>query len=488
MTALALTRRRLLASSVAAGALPLLGSLPSWAQSPAVDLRVEKREIEIKGRSASVLGVRQSSGISGLTLDPGMPFRVDLQNALAVPTIIHWHGQTPPPDQDGVPEFNVPALLPGEIRSYDFPARFGTHWMHSHEGLQEQSLLAGPLIVRTKEDISADEQEVVVLFQDFSFSSPEELLASLTGGVMGGHDHSSMSHGSSGSMAGHDMSSMQSMAGMDHGAKPDLNDIDYDAYLANDRTLEDPEVVRTERGGRVRLRLINGSAGTAYWIDLGGTEATAIAVDGDPVEPIAGTRFPLAIAQRLDLRLTVPAGAMVPVLAQREGDTARTGILLAAPDASIVRIDGNAASEAPPADLSLERRLKTTMPLATRPVDNALTMTLTGTMTPYAWTIDGRNWGDHIPLRVKKGQRVGIKIVNKTMMAHPMHLHGHHFQIAALDGVPLAGALRDTILVMPEATVDLIFDADNPGRWLFHCHNLMHMATGMMTEVAYDPS
>ncbi len=143
-------------------------------------------------------------------------------------------------------------------------------------------------------------------------------------------------------------------------------------------------------------------------------------------------------------------------------------------------------SEAPAADLSLERRLKSTTPLASRPVDNALTMLLTGTMAPYAWTIDGRNWGDHIPLRVKKGQRVGVKIVNKTMMAHPMHLHGHHFQIVTLDGVPLAGALRDTILVMPEATVDLIFDADNPGRWLFHCHNLMHMATGMMTEVAYD--
>jgi len=178
----------------------------------------------------------------------------------------------------------------------------------------------------------------------------------------------------------------------------------------------------------------------------------------------------------------------VPVLAQREGDTARTGILLAAPDAAITKVAGNSALEAPPCDLSLERRLKSTMPLASRPVDNALTMLLTGTMAPYAWTIDGKNWGDHIPLRVQKGQRVGIKIVNKTMMAHPMHLHGHHFQIVALDGVPLAGALRDTILVMPEATVDLIFDADNPGRWLFHCHNLMHMATGMMTEVAYDPA
>lgn len=483
MSAFTLTRRRLLASGVAAATVPSLRCMPSWAQSPAIDLRVEKRVIDVKGRAASVLGVRQHSGVSGLTLDPGLPFRVNLQNALGEPTIIHWHGQTPPPDQDGVPEFNVPALLPGEIRAYDFPARFGTHWMHSHLGLQEQSLLAGPLIIRTKEDLAADEQEVVVLFQDFSFTNPEELLANLTGGAMAGHDMANMQ-----SMAGHDMSNMEAMAGMDHGAKPDLNDINYDAYLANDRTLDDPQVVRTERGGRVRLRLINGSAATAYWIDLGNVEATAIAVDGDPVEPIVDTRFPLAIAQRLDLRLTVPAGKVVPVLAQREGDTARTGILLAAPDAAIGKIDGNSGSAAPAVDLSLERRLKTTMPLAARLVDNAMTMQLTGSMAPYAWTIDGRNWSDHIPLRVKKGQRVGIKIVNKTMMAHPMHLHGHHFQIVALDGVPLAGALRDTILVMPEATVDLIFDADNPGRWLFHCHNLMHMATGMMTEVAYDPA
>lgn len=214
MTAYALTRRRLLATGAAAGALPLLGRMPSWAQPPAIDLRVEKRTIDVKGRSASVLGVRQPSDVSGLTLDPDMRFRVNLQNALGEPTIIHWHGQTPPPDQDGVPEFNVPALMPGEIRGYDFPARFGTHWMHSHQGLQEQSLLAGPLIVRTKEDLADDEQEVVVLFQDFSFKSPEELLASLTGGAMTGHDHGSMPIGD-GNMAGHDMSNMEGMAGMD---------------------------------------------------------------------------------------------------------------------------------------------------------------------------------------------------------------------------------------------------------------------------------
>jgi len=71
------------------------------------------------------------------------------------------------------------------------------------------------------------------------------------------------------------------------------------------------------------------------------------------------------------------------------------------------------------------------------------------------------------------------------MMAHPMHLHGHHFQVVAIDGTPVSGAVRDTVLVPVNGTVTLAFDAENPGRWLFHCHNLYHMATGMMTEVTY---
>jgi FtsP/CotA-like multicopper oxidase with cupredoxin domain len=106
-------------------------------------------------------------------------------------------------------------------------------------------------------------------------------------------------------------------------------------------------------------------------------------------------------------------------------------------------------------------------------------------MMPYQWSFDGRSWADHVPLGVKAGQRVAIELVNRSMMAHPMHLHGHHFQVVALDGTPLAGAVRDTVLVPVNGSVTLAFDADNPGRWLFHCHNLYHMATGMMTELAY---
>ena len=65
-----------------------------------------------------------------------------------------------------------------------------------------------------------------------------------------------------------------------------------------------------------------------------------------------------------------------------------------------------------------------------------------------------------------------------------MHLHGHAFQVTAL--VTLAGAVRDTVLVPPFGRVRFAFDADNPGRWGFHCHNLYHRATGMITEFRYD--
>jgi len=121
------------------------------------------------------------------------------------------------------------------------------------------------------------------------------------------------SHGAGGHGAGH---------GMGHGGgRIHLHDVDYDAFLANDRTLDDPEVFRVERGGRVRLRLINGATATNFWLDLGGLEGRLVAVDGVAVEPVLGRRFEFAIAQRLDILLDLPTGEGAwPVFAVREGE------------------------------------------------------------------------------------------------------------------------------------------------------------------------
>lgn len=463
---IALSRRHLLASAAALAAAPA-----ARAEAPPLALVATRRTIEVLGRPAAVFGLEGPTG-PGLTLAPGQRFAVELRNRTGEETVIHWHGQTPPAAQDGVTDTGLAApIADGAAQRYDFPARAGTHWMHSHHGLQEQALLAAPLVVHTGEDLRADAQEVTVLLHDFSFRPPAEVLASVTKGH--GAGHGGMRHGAH---AGHGA------------AMPmDLNDFDYDAYLANDRTLADPLVVRTERGGRVRLRLINGATGTAFWIDTGALAAQLVAVDGNPVAPLALRRLPLAQGQRADLLVRLPAGGgAFPILAQREGDRQRTGVILASPDAAIRKLADLADAAAGAADLSIERGIKAASGLPQRAADVRHRVLLTGGMHSYAWTLDDRAWGRHRTLRVKTGQRVEIETANRSPMAHPMHLHGHHFQVVAIDGRRIPGAVRDTVLVPVNASVTIAFDADNPGSWLFHCHNLFHMAAGMMTELAYD--
>lgn len=466
-----------LAAGTAACALPgTLASSPAHAQAAPRSLTIASRTLDIAGRSATVFGLTAEDGTPGLTLGAGERFDVRLASRIDAPTLIHWHGLTPPWEQDGVPDNPAAPLAPGDSRAYDFPAGpGGTHWMHAHT-LQEQALLAAPLIVRTKEDASRDEQEVVILLHDFSFTPAETLLARLRGPSAGTMNHGGMNHGgmNHGSM-GH--------SGMTHGAgSMDLNDIAYDAYLANDRTLHDPQVVRVERGGRVRLRIINGAAATGFILSTGQIDGTVIAVDGQPVRPVTGRSFPLSMGQRIDIRLALPKGSgAYPVLALREGERERTGIILATRDAPVRRLDSLGASRAGVLGLDLERGLSPLAPLQVRTPDRRHEVQLTGTMAGYEWGMGGSG-----TLPVTSGERVEIAMVNMSMMAHPMHLHGHRFQVLEINGRPLAGAVRDTVLVPPMARVRIAFDADNPGRWPFHCHHLYHMASGMMAFIAYE--
>jgi FtsP/CotA-like multicopper oxidase with cupredoxin domain len=287
----------------------------------------------------------------------------------------------------------------------------------------------------------------------------------------GGMDHAAM---------GHDMSAGQ----------PHLNDVEFDAYLANDRTLADPEIVRVEAGGRVRLRIINGAAATNFWLDLGVLSGELIAVDGHPVMPVSGRRFPLAIAQRVDVRLRLPPGTgAFPILAVREGDTPRTGIVLATAGAEIVRIPDRAKVPASAVDPALERQLVAAGdplgPPESRPLRRHL-LELTGSMMGFVWGFNGRRFGEAAPLRVRPGERVEVTLVNRTDMSHPVHLHGHPFQVIAIDGAARNGALRDTVLVPIGGSVTIAFNADNPGHWALHCHNLYPMVAGMMTSVKYE--
>jgi FtsP/CotA-like multicopper oxidase with cupredoxin domain len=461
-----LSRRSFVAGTLAVGAASRLRAQASE-DAPTV-LRIERRDIEVNGKPASVLGVRQPDGTIGLTTRVGTLFRVRVENHIEEPSLLHWHGLTPPWQQDGVPGVSGPAIPPGGSADYDFPLRVGgTYWMHSHFGFQEQLLLAAPLIIKDGSEKSG-EQDIVIELADFSFTPPEKIYADLQARQPPKMD-----------MPGMAMAPIKS--------KPDLNDVQYDAFLANGRTLDDPEVVKVEPGGHVRLRIINSSSMSAYHIHLGELPGHLVAVDGIPVQKVHGRSFPIAVAQRLDIELVIPkTAAAYPVRAVLEGERRQTGIVLLAGRGQISRISSQADAASPPLTLDLERSLKAVKPLAVRKADRTHVINLTGTMQGYQWSLNNVVWNKDVPpLEVAEGERVELVLTNQTMMPHPMHLHGHPFQIVAIDGDRFRGAVRDTVLVPPKTTVIVAFDADNPGWWAFHCHLLYHQHAGMFTTLRY---
>src|SRR6202011_1260292 len=126
--------------------------------------------------------------------------------------------------------------------------------------------------------------------------------------------------------------------------------------------------------------------------------------------------------------------------------------------APVSHLAAEAAETAPPLDLSLERRLEAVTALEPRAPDVTHRVILAGAMAPHAWSLNGEYLTNVTPLMIATGQRVAIDMVNHSMMAHPMHLHGHAVQVIAINGAPLGGSVRDTVLVPPMGSVTIAFD------------------------------
>jgi FtsP/CotA-like multicopper oxidase with cupredoxin domain len=176
----------------------------------------------------------------------------------------------------------------------------------------------------------------------------------------------------------------------------------------------------------------------------------------------------------------------------RELSTEQTGIILATSGAQIQRLPVKNSSPTGLLTLGLESQLVAARPLKDKAADQAAVLRLQGNMSRYEWLINGQafdvnNPGSQQPqVRVKSGQRVGLKFINETPMSHPMHLHGHSFQVVAINDRRLNGALRDTVLVPGRNSVTVEFDANNPGLWFVHCHVLWHLEAGMAALVQYE--
>lgn len=438
-------------------------------------LIVKKHPFMINGQSTELYKIEQPDGTWGYHGVKGSFFDATVKNEGDEATVLHWHGLILPNDQDGIPWVTQAPILPGKDYHYHFALKqAGTFWMHSHCGLQEQLFLSAPFIIQDPTEKSLY-KDVIMFLGDFSLTKPKDILAQLK------HPTSHMDlHQPSGKMeiSSHAPQKQEST----------LNDVAYDALLTNYKTLDAPEIIRVKPGETVRLRVIAGSSMSNFFINTGLLSGKAIAVDGNDIKPMTNRQFQLAVAQRIDILVKIPEeeGAY-PILAQGEGTTLQTGLILATEKAKIKPLSQKAIQMAGALNYNQEKMLKAIHPLKAKKVQQQLKMNLEGNMMTYTWTINHQAWPQIKPIQVDGNQRIELEIVNQSMMAHPIHLHGHVFEVTEIDGQVIHdGAMRDTVLVLPHSTVKVQFDSDNPGNWMLHCHMLYHMASGMVTFVNYQ--
>jgi FtsP/CotA-like multicopper oxidase with cupredoxin domain len=460
------------------------------AAEPGSPLRLYVRSVPITifGKPGNVIAIEQEDGAMGLHLKEADGFNVEVVNQLKEPTSIHWHGLILPALMDGVPFVSQNPIPPGGTYHYQFPLKqSGTYWLHSHYGLQEQLLASAPLILESEEQNAKADEQYTVLLNDYSFTPPAKILERLKAGMkdMGGMSMKKMPATQKLYAQKWDESGGFART-ITEGGLPDT-DVKYDALIANRRSIDDPEVFRVKPGHTVLLRIIAGSAATNFFVNTGVLKSQLTAVDGKDIEPVSGDYFQLGVAQRIDLLVKIPdQGGAFPIVAQGEGTQQQCGVVLATEGEKIPKIPLQTEFAAAGLDNSQELRLKAKNPMPEKPVDRSLPCILGGNMAKYYWTINGAAYPNRNSLDVKENERVEIVLRNDTGMTHPMHLHGHDVQVTEIDGTKVQGALRDTVMVPPKSTIKVIFDADNPGVWAFHCHILYHLAVGMFTVLKYD--
>ncbi|MDF9812795.1 multicopper oxidase family protein [Streptomyces sp. SPB162] len=410
-----------------------------------------------------------------------------LANHLPQTTSAHWHGLAVRNDMDGVPGLTQSPIKAGAEFAYRFAVqRPGTYWFHPHTGVQLDRGLYAPLIVEDpKEPLQYDKEWVVVLddwVDGVDGSTPDAVLAELM--------HGAPRTGMAG-MAGTDDPPGQGPAvpagpsrlltgATSYLLSGEAGDVRYPYYLVNGRVPQAPRGFTAKPGDRIRIRFINAGGDTAFRVALGDHRMTVTHTDGYPVVHADTDALLIGMGERYDVLVTAGDGVF-PLVALAEGkdaaalDVLRTGVGTAPTPADRPRELSGELLQA--GDLRADPSVALTDP--GRTPDRFLTLRLTGSMARYDWGFDGSAYDPAVRQDVRQGERVRLTIANNTRMWHPLHVHGHTFSLTG------GGARKDTAIVLPGRTRSVDLDADNPGLWMVHCHNVYHAEAGMMTVLGY---
>jgi multicopper oxidase len=405
----------------------------------------------------------------------GERIRVVLKNKLPKETTIHWHGLPVPNAVDGVPGLTQPAVKPGETYVYEFVARpAGTFYYHSHVGLQLDQGLYGPLIIDPMQPEAPVDRDYTLMLEDWVMKDG--------GGPAPGQKRRS------GGMMGHGGGHMMGRRRFDNAGEP-MTEPYYDGYAVNGRVYPAVETIRVNKGERVKLRLVNASSATIYTLSLAGHQLEVTHTDGNPVRPIKTDILRIGMGERYEVTFTAdnPGNWLLAALEEGFGEGS-----LRIPVVYKGIKSGN------PVRPKFHRGkrfinygdLKTLYPTNDSAVSSPVVyqQSLSGGMHSSFWGINGRAYPNADILKIHEGERILFRYTNHSMMPHPMHLHGHFFRIVNRDIPRRWWAWKDTLIVPSMRRIDIEFLADNPGRWLHHCHHIYHMEAGMANTVVYRNS
>lgn len=470
-----ISRRNFLATGLALAAVPLSSSANiavARQNDGSFELRAQKaiRKLLPGDYESSELWLYNGKSPGPeIRVKQGDRVKVRFVNELDEPTSIHWHGIRLENAMDGVSGLTQDPVLPGVTFDYEFTVPdAGTYWYHAHNKSWEQVArgLYGPLIVEETDPVFDTEHDITLLIDDWQLSRDGSFNAEGLG----------------------------SFSEWSHGGR-------FGNWITvNGKPTR--QTIPVKAGEAYRIRLINAANARVLGIDPSGFGAKIIAYDGQTLPAALTLPYqPLLVtpAQRVDFLLTPKTGdrlrlsakgdlAMVAATGQPEmffAEFVAEGFAEAAENSALPK-----PNKLPELNLSSSKKVSVLMEGGAMGQIGRVIYKgkeIEGEQlyeTGQVWTFNSiANLADQPLFRAKRGETVEVSFDNKTGWLHGMHIHGHHFRILdrSHSDIDEGQPWRDTFAIGPDQVTRIAFVADNPGKWLIHCHMLEHAAAGMNT-------
>ena len=490
---------------------------------------IDYKTVNFTGNDITAMSIGGSIPAPTIEATVGDTLRVTFHNKMDVPSSVHWHGILLPQEQDGVPFVTMKPIQPGASFTYEYPViHHGTYWYHSHTGLQEQRGIYGSMVFHPKGgEAEKSDHDLVVVLSDWTDENPNRVMHNLKKS----DDYYALKKDTVQSWQQVIAHGREAIRNRINGAwirmgPMDISDIGYDAFLLNGEKQQHFEHFKP--GETIRLRIINAAASSYFFFEFSGGDMTLVAADGVDVVPVKVDSQRIAIAETFDVLVTLPDSGKYEFRATSEDGTGYAslflgrGPLVAAndrpkPNPYLVdhSLHGNHGDHkmSQPEEtahhsdhrnhmnhqnhhhhkkanvartMTEYELLESPNPTRFNP-DNPtreVLLKLTGDMERFAWSFNEKVLSEDSQILIKKGETVQFILDNRTMMHHPIHLHGHFFRV--LNGKGEYSPLKHTVNVPPMETVTIEFYANEEKDWLFHCHNLYHMKSGMTRVVSYQ--